>query len=115
MKKDDCFYLMHIVEAIDRIETYIAGMGYKDFLKNQMAQDATIRQLEIIGEAVKRISKELKETYQHIPWRDIAGMRDKLIHDYFGIDVEIVWETLKRDIPTLKEEIKKIVSKECPE
>ena len=74
-----------------------------------MMQDAVIRQIEIIGEATKHLSEELREENAHIPWQDIAGMRDKLIHGYFGVDIEQVWLTTREDIPALKEGIIKIL------
>jgi uncharacterized protein with HEPN domain len=73
----------------------------KEFKTNEMVQDAIIRNIEIIGEASKKISKDTKQTYYEIPWKEISGMRDKLIHDYLGVDVEVVWKTIKEDIPTL--------------
>jgi uncharacterized protein with HEPN domain len=78
-------------------------------VKNYLVQDGVIRQIEIIGEATKRLSKETKENHSDIPWKDIAGMRDKLIHDYFGVDIDAVWDTVKKDIPTLKKRIGALV------
>ena len=112
MKKADIVYLKHIRDAISRIEEYTKTVGHDDFIKNNLIQDGAIRQLEIIGEATKRISRQFKSNNPHIPWRDIAGMRDKLIHDYFGVDIEAVWDTVKRDIPALKKEVKKILSED---
>ena len=97
MKKADAVYLKYIRDAISRIEEYTKAVGYNDFIKNHLIQDGVIR-LEIIGEATKRLSTQFKNNYPHIPWKDIAGMRDKLIHDYLGVDIEAVWETVKKDI-----------------
>lgn len=112
MKKADAAYLKHIRDAISRIEEYTKAVGYNHFIRNNLIQDGVIRQLEIIGEATKRLSTKFKNKYRHIPWKDIAGMRDKLIHDYLGVDIEAVWDTVKKDIPVLKKEVKKILSEE---
>jgi len=85
------------------------GKDYKEFINSGILQDAVIRQIEIIGEASKKLSNEIKNFYLDIPWKDIAGMRDKLIHDYFGVDIDAVWETVKKDIPTIEKEIKDII------
>lgn len=105
MKKNDLVYLSHILNSIERIEEYTEGMEKDDFLSRSLVQDGTIRQIEIIGEATKNLSKNPREKYSHIPWSDIAGMRDRLIHHYFGVDVKAVWSTVKVDIPALKSEI----------
>ena len=112
MKKADAVYLKHIRDAISRIEEYTKAVGYDNFVKNNLIQDGVIRHLEIIGEATKRLSTEFKNKYPHIPWKDVAGMRDKLIHDYLGVDIDAVWDTVKKDIPALKKEVKKILREE---
>jgi uncharacterized protein with HEPN domain len=109
MNNDESVYLQHILDAVFKIESYIKGSDEEAFYRNTLIQDGVIRQIEIIGEAVKRLSSDLKGAHSHIPWQDIAGMRDKLIHDYFGVDIETVWLTVKNDIPVLKPQIKKIL------
>jgi len=76
------------------------------FSKNEMMIDAVLMNIAIIGESVKKIPEDVKEKYPDIPWKDIAGMRDKVIHDYFGVDVNIVWETIKKNVPELEQKIK---------
>lgn len=105
MKKNDSVYLSHILNSIERIEEYTEGMEKDDFLSSNLVQDGTIRQIEIIGEATKNLSQNLRDKYPQIPWSDIAGMRDRLIHHYFGVDLKAVWNTVRVDIPTLKSEI----------
>lgn len=85
----------------------MSGVEYEDFLGNKLKQDGIIRELEIIGEASKQLSLEFKEKYPDIPWKDIAGMRDKLIHEYFGVDLNAVWETVEDDLPILKSALQK--------
>jgi len=109
MSRDEAVYLKHVLDAISRIEEYVQGIEETDFKQNYLIQDGVIRQLEIIGEAVKRISNEIRLKYQNIPWQDIAGTRDKLIHQYFGVDIEKVWVMVKEDIPVLKREVSEIL------
>ena len=111
MKKEDSAYLRHILDAITRIEEYTAGIEYEDFMQHHLIQDGVIRQIEIIGEATKRISDEIKKKHLGIPWKDMAGMRDKLIHDYLGVDMDALWDTVENDIPTLKSKLKDIIEK----
>lgn len=112
MKNEDTAYLKHIMDAIYRISEYIQDLEYDKFMVNNLIQDGVIRQLEIIGEATKRLSKEFTDRYPKIPWKDIAGMRDKLIHGYLGVDLDAVWDTAKKDIPGLRKEIEKIIHEE---
>jgi uncharacterized protein with HEPN domain len=106
--KDDFAYVEHILLCISKIQEYTKNIEQTGFNKNELIQDAVIRNIEIIGEATKKISANLKSQYSEIPWKEMSGMRDKLIHDYFGVDVEVVWKTVKEDIPYLKSLIQSI-------
>lgn len=90
-KRTDSDYLLHITEAISRIVSYTEGMTYEEFLQDTKTHDAVIRNIEIIGEASKNISENTKVSYDEVPWKSMAGMRDKLIHHYFGVNFNIVW------------------------
>lgn len=105
----DFVYLQHILDAIVKIEEYIS-VGYERFLSESHWQDAVIRQLEIIGEAVKQISSDIKAKNPDIPWRRIAGLRDILIHDYMGVDLSAVWEITQKNLPDLKQKIQILLS-----
>lgn len=111
MKKDEKIFLIHILEAIEKIEEYIKDVSKDRFLASNEKQDAVIRELEIIGEAVKNLPKEFREKYNSIEWKNFAGIRDKLIHSYFSVNIERVWNVVKQDLPKLKNEIEKILKK----
>lgn len=98
-------YFEDILESIQKIEEYINTTTKTEFMENSLIQDAIFRRLEVIGEAVKNISPEIKEEWEEIPWREIAGMRDVLIHQYSGIKIERIWIVVKIDLPLLKKSI----------
>ncbi len=107
-KKDDLVFIEHILESISNIELFTKSVSKQSFLENKEKQSAVIRQIEIIGEAVKNLSNSFREKYPIIPWKDIVGMRDKLMHHYFGVDLNAVWKVVKEDLPDLKKDILKI-------
>ena len=98
--KDDSVYLRHILDSIARIQAY-TNRGRDIFFQETLIQDAVLRNLEIIGEAVKRLSASAKQQAPNIPWAQIAGMRDVLIHNYFGVKLDRVWQVVERDLPAL--------------
>ena len=108
MKRDPRVYLDDILEAIQRIEQYSSYPDYSAFEKDKKTIDAVIRNFEVIGEASKKIPLAIRRKYPDIPWAEMAGMRDKLIHEYFGVNAQILWKTIKDDLPQIKPLIKKI-------
>lgn len=104
--------LIDIIESMNRIDTYILGVEYDSFLNNQMLIDAVIRNLEIIGEAAKNVSNDVQGKYPDIPWRNMIGLRNILIHQYFGVDESIVWEVIKTDLPATRPNIMKAIHEE---
>ena len=108
--KDDSIYLLHILDAINQIEEYLTNCSAEQFLQTRLLQDGVIRQLEIIGEATKQLSLPTRQSTPNVPWKHIAGMRDKLIHQYFGVDLEAVWLTAKEDLTLVKSEVSRMLS-----
>ncbi len=109
--KGDLTYLRHILDAVERIEAN-ASKGRDAFMADVNLQDGVVRQLEIIGEATKRLSPEIRGRHRAVPWRRIAGLRDKLIHQYMGVDLAIVWEIATQSIPELRSSVVRMISEE---
>lgn len=110
MKRTCQLYLRDILEAIQRIESYVKGRTFEQFSKDTLVIDAVVRNFEIIGEATKHVPVEIKQDYPLIKWKEMAGMRDKLAHEYFGVDVEILWRTSTARLPTLKPLIEELLN-----
>ena len=107
--KDDAVYLRHIADAAQRVREYTAD-GRDAFLADKKTQDAVLRNLEIIGEAVKRLSTELRDAHPDIPWKQIAGMRDILIHHYFGVKLDTVWQVVEVDLASLEKKVASLLA-----
>jgi len=101
-KREVIDFLEDTLNAMEKAELFITDMTYEEFLKDEKTIFAVIRAIEVIGEALKHVPSELRQKFSDIPWRDITGMRDILVHEYFGVDLETVWETVKTDIPSIK-------------
>ncbi|OGW36765.1 MAG: hypothetical protein A2Y97_13660 [Nitrospirae bacterium RBG_13_39_12] len=109
--KDIVDFLEDALGAMEKTEQFVAGMSYEDFIKDDKTVFAVIRALEIVGEAIKHIPQNFRKDFPNIPWRDISGMRDVLIHDYFGVDLVTVWETIKTNLPKTKPLLNDILKK----
>jgi len=111
MQKDSNIYLKDMLKSIEKIEYYVKDCSYGNFTSNNMLSDAVVRNLEIIGEAAKNIPSEIKRKNPQIEWKKISGLRDILIHAYFGINLEIIWDIVSNKLPQLKNGIREIISK----
>lgn len=107
--KENRLYLQHMIDAIQATETFVENVSKTEFLKSDLIQSAVIRKVEIIGEAAKNLTRSFRNKHKSIPWKRIAGMRDKLIHGYFGVDLKRVWAVLQKDLPSLKEQVHRIL------
>ena len=111
-ERADVEFLADTKEAVLRINAYTQDLSYEQFLEDKKTQDAVVRNLEIIGEAAKNISEELKKKYPQIRWKDLAGVRDKLIHHYFGVNFDIVWNIVKQELPEVLSQLEEILRNE---
>ena len=107
MTKDPAILFWHIIESIDSIYSYLEKSSEQDFMKDQEKQDAVVRRLEIIGEAVSNLPESLRSEFNDIEWRKIIAMRNILAHEYFGVDLKLVWNVVKKRLPELKEAVTK--------
>jgi uncharacterized protein with HEPN domain len=108
--RDVVIYLQDIIDAMLAIEKFVGGLGFNEFKNDDMISSAVIRKFEIIGEATKQIPEDIRNAYPDVQWKEMAGMRDRLIHFYFGVKYELVWHTIKDVIPLLKPIINKIIT-----
>ena len=111
MKRDTVFYLDDMVENMDDAVNFIGAITYDDFIKDKKTVNAVVRSIEIIGEAAKHVPAEIREKNPSIPWKNMAGMRDKCIHDYIGVDHETIWYAVKDDIPDIRRKIADLTKK----
>jgi uncharacterized protein with HEPN domain len=109
MIRDFNLFLDDINSALEKIEEYTRGIDFNAFTQDRKTIDAVIRNFEILGEATKQIPESIKSKYSEVPWKEMAGMRDKLVHAYFGIDAAVLWETITKRIPDLKSQIQEII------
>jgi uncharacterized protein with HEPN domain len=107
--KDDKLYLIHIAECIEHIESYVSGIDKEAFMTSPLVQDAVIRNLQIMAESTQHLSDHLKETQPKIDWYKIIGLRNVLVHDYLGVDMETVWNIIKKEIPVLEQQVKQLL------
>ena len=109
MKRDFKDYIRDILSSLEEVEDFTEGLNFEDFLRDRKTINAVIRSLEIIGEAAKKIPEDLRNGHPEMPWKRMTGMRDKLIHEYHGVDLEIVWAVIKEELPPLKPMIEKVL------
>lgn len=109
-RREALLYIQDTIEAMKKIEEYSKGLSFDEFSEDCKTIDAIIRNFEIIGEATKNIPEEMKKEYPEVPWKRMAGIRDKLIHEYFGVDTDILWKAIKEELPEIKSKIEKILT-----
>ncbi len=109
MKKDDTVYLHHMLDAIQRIQQYVKGIAIAQFRQNGLVQDAAVYQLLIIGEASRNVSDEFQASHSEIPWSQVIALRNRIVHAYFEINLQIVWDIVQNDLPPLKQQLAKIL------
>jgi uncharacterized protein with HEPN domain len=109
MKRNHKLFVKDILDCIEKINEFIGDLDFEKFVEDDKTKSAVVRKLEIIGEATKNIPKQIRQKYRELPWTDMAGMRDKIAHFYFGIDYSIVWEVIKERLPEIKPIIQKIL------
>jgi len=107
--RNHSLYLTDILEALESIQSFVEGMGFEDFKQDNKTSSAVIRKFEVIGEAAKRVPESIKQKYPSVPWKEMAGMRDKLIHFYFGVNYDLLWQTIENRIPEIKPVISQIL------
>jgi len=112
MQRDYRIYLKDILSSISKIDEYVGDFSFQDLIKDSMRVDAVVRNLEIIGEAAKHVPEDIRKKYSFVDWRKISALRDILIHEYFGVDFDILWDIVKNKIPILKNDVKKILELE---
>jgi uncharacterized protein with HEPN domain len=110
-KRTPKLYINDILDCISKIEEYTADISFNEFSKKTMAIDAVVRNFEIMGEAAKHVPKELQLKEKDIPWKEMAGMRDKISHEYFGVDLDIVWKTIQEQLPAIKKLVKRLLQR----
>ena len=108
MKKDPQIFIDHILECIELVEDYLNGKSIEDFMGSSQLQDAVIRRIEIIGEATKNLPQDFKNRHPDIPWKEMAGMRDIIVHEYFGVDLKLTWRVATEDIKGLKAQLEEL-------
>ncbi len=109
MKRDYRLFIKDMLESMEAIERFVEGMEFEDFVKDDKTTSAVIRKLEIIGEAARYVPDWIRERYPDVPWRSMIGMRNRLIHAYFGVDYKLVWDTIKVELPKVKSQLLKIL------
>ncbi|HEY4690045.1 MAG TPA: DUF86 domain-containing protein [Anaerolineae bacterium] len=109
MKRDDSVYLHHILDAIERISNYVQGISRDEFMHTPLIQDGVVRQLEIVGEASRNLSEDLRQGHSNVPWNQIIGLRNRIIHAYFDINLRVVWEIVQNDLVRLHQQIQAIL------